>query len=177
MLGGAGYTTDWDVEQYMRDERIAMIYEGTNHIQALDLVGRKLPRHGGRLMQVFSSRVTDLIRGCKDDEGMAEFIAPLKAISKQTTGVTMELAGRAMQDNEIAGAVASNYLNLFALCALAYSMAVEAKYALANPSPQSTTKLKTARWFFEMVLPEADSLARKIALGKGNMFEFDVDEF
>lgn len=177
VCGGAGFTTDWDIEQYMRDERIAMIYEGTNAIQALDLVGRKLPRKGGRLMQVFSARVTELIRSSKEDEAMAEFLAPLKAISKQTTAVTMELAGRAMEDNEIAGAVAQNYLNMFALCCLCYALTVEAKHALANPGPVSDTKLKTVRWFNEMVLPEAETLARKIAQGKGNMFDFDVDEF
>ncbi len=177
VCGGAGYTTDWDIEQYMRDERIALIYEGTNHIQALDLVGRKLPRHGGRLFQVFSARITSLIRSSADEPKMSEFLAPLKAISKQTTGVTMELAGRAMEDNEVAGAVGTNYLTLLSLCALTYAMAVEARHALANPGPHSDTKLKTVRWFNDMVLPEADSLVRKVAAGKGNMFDFDVDEF
>lgn len=177
VCGGAGYTADWDIEQYLRDERIAMIYEGTNHIQALDLIGRKLPLHGGRLFQLFSSRITDLIRAGKENDALAPYLEPLKAISKQTTAVTMELAGRAMEDQEVAGAVGSDYLTLVSLCACSYAMAKEAQYALANPSAFSTTKLKTISWFNQMVLPEADSLVRKIAQGKGNMFDFDVDEF
>ncbi len=177
VLGGAGYTTDWDIEQYMRDERIAMLYEGTNHIQALDLVGRKLPRKGGRLMQLFASRVTDMIRDNKEVEAMAEYITPLKELSKLTTGITMELATKGMEDPEIAGAVASNYLNLFALLALQYANCVVARYAIDNPGSESDTKLKTIRYFTTCILPEAQAYAAKIATGKANLFDFDVDEF
>lgn len=177
VCGGAGYTSDWDIEQYLRDERIAMLYEGTNHIQALDLVGRKLPMKNGRLMQNFSARVTDLIRENKEREEMEPFLTPLKEASKTLTNVTMELAGKAMEDKEIAGAVASNYLNVFALVAIAFAYCHEARYALDNPGPQSTTKLKTIKWYMDMVLPEMDSFVAKIKPGKSNMFDFDVEEF
>lgn len=177
VCGGSGYTTDWNIEQYLRDERIALIYEGTNHIQALDLVGRKMPMHGGRLMQTFASEVTDLIRANKDVPQMAPFIEPLKNASKTLTAVTMELAGRAMEDNEVAGAVASNYLRMFGLIACGFALIHEARYAIDNPSPESTTKLKTAKWYVDYILPEMDSLVRLISMGKSNMFEFSVDEF
>ncbi len=177
VCGGAGYTSDWDIEQYMRDERIAMLYEGTNHIQALDLVGRKLPMKNGRLMQTFSARVTQLIRDNKEVEGMEAYITPLKEASKVLTNVTMELAGKAMEDREVAGAVASNYLNVFALTAIGFAFCHEARYALDNPGPQSETKLKTVKWYMDMVLPEIHSYVEKIQQGKSNMFDFDVEEF
>lgn len=177
VCGGAGYTADWNIEQYLRDERIAMIYEGTNHIQGLDLVGRKLPMHGGRLMQTFASRVTELIRANKEDANMAPFIEPLKNASKVLTNVTMELAGAAMGDREIAGAAATNYLRLFGLAAVGFALTHQARYALDNPSPQSTTKLKTVKWYMDVIMPEMDSLVKVIAVGKSNMFDFDVEEF
>ncbi|MEZ4466322.1 MAG: acyl-CoA dehydrogenase family protein [bacterium] len=76
VMGGSGYTTDWSVEQYLRDSRIAMIYEGTNHIQALDLVGRKLPMGGGRLMKTFAAEVTGFIKANADTPAMGEFLGP-----------------------------------------------------------------------------------------------------
>ena len=177
VCGGSGFTKDWCVEQYFRDTRITMIYEGTNHIQALDLVGRKLPMHGGRLVQTFASRVTDLIRSTKDNAQMAEFIDPLKAVSKTLTTVTMELGQKGMADPEEAGAVASNYLNLFALTALAYIWATMAKSALEGEGRFYETKLKTARYFFKQVLPEHESLVTLIREGKQHMMAFDVEEF
>jgi alkylation response protein AidB-like acyl-CoA dehydrogenase len=178
VMGGAGYTQDWPVEQYLRDVRIAMIYEGTNHIQALDLVGRKLPRHGGRLLQTFMGEITQLIRSSKGNEDMAEFIAPLKAESKRLQQVTMSLAGRGMSDQEEAGASASNYLNLFALVTLAYVWAEQVRHALTlEDGPQRRSKVQTARYFYKMVLPEAAHFAALTEVGKAPMMDFDVDLF
>ena len=132
VCGGAGYTQDWPIEQYLRDARIAMIYEGTNHIQALDLVGRKLPVDNGRLMRVFSEEVTELIRSSKEIEGMEEFVTPLKGASKMVTELTMTLAMKGMGDPEEAGAIASNYLNVFALAAIAFAWCHQARHALAT---------------------------------------------
>jgi alkylation response protein AidB-like acyl-CoA dehydrogenase len=176
VCGGSGFTKDWNIEQYYRDTRITMIYEGTNHIQALDLVGRKLPMHGGRLMQTFGARVTDAIRAAKEDPRMAEFVEPLKAASKTLTTVTMELAAKGMADAEEAGAVASNYLSLFGLTTLAYVWVVMAKKALDEDSAFARTKLKTARYFFQNVLPETESLVTLIRAGKANMMAFDAEE-
>ncbi|MEC9399597.1 MAG: acyl-CoA dehydrogenase C-terminal domain-containing protein [Myxococcota bacterium] len=177
VCGGAGYTTDWNIEQYLRDERIAMIYEGTNHIQALDLVGRKLPMKNGRLMQNFSARVTELIRGCKDNEALEPFVTPLKDASKKLTAVTWELAAKGAEDREVVGAVASNYLNLFALTTLAFVWTMQAKYIVENEVADGETRLKLGRYFMDKVLPEVDFLVAAIGSGKSNIMEFDVEEF
>ena len=177
VMGGAGYTQDWPVEQYMRDVRIAMIYEGTNHIQALDLVGRKMPMHGGRLMQVFAGEITGLIRACSGDERMAEFIDPLKRESKRLTATTMELGAKAGQDFELVGAVASNFLNQFALVTLAYVWArqVQAVIDRDETDPLRRSKTQTARFFMQQVLPEAEMFAAKVAAGKQSMTDIDID--
>jgi alkylation response protein AidB-like acyl-CoA dehydrogenase len=176
VTGGAGFTQDWPIEQYLRDVRIAMIYEGTNHIQALDLVGRKLPMHGGRLMQAFASEVSSLIRATSGDPRMEPFTTPLKQASKKLNEVTMALAGQGMQDAEVLGAVSSNYLNLFALVTLAYVWVrqVHAVIDRADDDTLKRNKLQTARFFFELVLPEAELYARKVAVGKAPITEFDV---
>ncbi|MCO4768896.1 MAG: acyl-CoA dehydrogenase C-terminal domain-containing protein [Deltaproteobacteria bacterium] len=176
-MGGAGYTADWPVEQYMRDERIAMIYEGTNHIQALDLVGRKLPMKGGQLMRVFAGEVTSLIRECSGDEALAPYVAALKTESKRLNETTMTMGAAAMHDNEIIGAVANNYLNQFALVTLAYAWLRQLKAVQSRPEDDTLrrAKMQTGRFFFELVLPEAEMYAKKVAVGKGPMTEIDVD--
>ncbi|MEL6344305.1 MAG: acyl-CoA dehydrogenase C-terminal domain-containing protein, partial [Myxococcota bacterium] len=175
VMGGAGYTQDWPVEQYMRDSRIAMIYEGTNHIQALDLVGRKLPRDNGRLLRAFQNEITELIRACKGDEQMKPFIDPLKAESKRLTEVTMAMGMKAFQDPEEAAAAASNYLNLFALVTMAFIWARQVKYAVDNDLPNADAKKQTARYFMDLVLPETDVYVRRIAAGKAPMMDYNID--
>ena len=177
VCGGAGYTQDWDIEQLMRDERIAMIYEGTNGIQALDLVGRKLPRGQGRLFMKFNQMITDFIRGNKGDERMAEFLTPLKGASKQLGEITMGLAAKGLQDPEEVAAVASPYLNLFAYTALSYVWCVQVKHALEVGDAFGQTKLKTARYFFNNILPETNRLVAIIQQGKQHIMDFDQDEF
>ena len=176
VCGGSGFTVEWSIEQYMRDLRIAMIYEGTNHIQALDLVGRKLPMGMGRLFKKFSAKVTEHIQAHKDDADMAEFLEPLKDASKKLTGVTMELSATAMKDPEVAGAIASNYLNVFAYTALAYVWSVSAAAALKKEGVFYTSKIKTARYYFQNILPEMNGLLGVIAAGKDNIMAFSVDE-
>jgi hypothetical protein len=178
VCGGSGYTTDWCIEQYMRDMRIAMIYEGTNHIQALDLIGRKLPYKGGRAMMAFNQRVTQFIRDHKDDEAMAPFVNPVKEASKLLADLTMNtLMAKAAKDPEEGGAVASNYLNVFALTAIGYLMGLQAKVALGREDRFAATKLKTVRYYMDQILPEIHSLAAIIRAGKANMMSFEVEEF
>ena len=177
VMGGAGYTSDWPVEQYMRDERIAMIYEGTNHIQALDLVGRKLAMGGGRLMRVFAGEVGALLKATLGDERLAPFANALKGESKRLNETTMSMAAAGMQDNEVIGAVASNYLNQFALVTLGYVWLKIAQHVVDLPEDDKVrkSKMQTARFYFEMVLPEAAMYAAKVAVGKGPMVDIDVD--
>ncbi len=176
VMGGAGYTTDWPVEQYFRDVRIAPIYEGTNHIQALDLVGRKLPKAGGRLMRRFAKEVGADMAAWAADERMGEFTAPLAAASDLLTSLTMELAQKGMADPEEVGAVASNYLNVFALTTLAYMWCKQVAAALDGTDRLRRTKLKTARFYMHNVLPEIHGLAAKIKAGKQYMMEHEEDE-
>jgi alkylation response protein AidB-like acyl-CoA dehydrogenase len=176
VCGGAGYTKDWSIEQYLRDARIAMIYEGTNHIQALDLVGRKLPLHGGRLLQTFQTEVTNVIRSAKDDPDLQPFVDGLKAASKQLTEVTMALGGKAMEDPEEAGAVASTYLNLFALTACAFCWVKQLQHAKSRSDSVAAVKFKTARYWFEVVLPEREALARRVQAGKDPIMSVEPEE-
>ena len=177
VTGGSGYTKDLPIEQYLRDMRIAMIYEGTNHIQALDLVGRKLTKDDGRLYRTFQSRITELISECDGVEEMEEFIEPLKDASQELTDLTMKLGAKAADDREQAGAAASNYLHHFALTAIAYTWARQVKYAIDHDSDQLETKRKTARYFYEMILPERKALAKQVEAGKEPMMDFERSEF
>jgi len=176
VCGGAGYITDWSIEQFLRDERIAPIYEGTNHVQALDLVGRKLPRNGGRALQVLGKNIGGLIARCGGNEKMTEFTEPMGKSMELVMGLTAELAGKAMADPEEAAAAASTYLNLLALTTLAFSWCVQVEYALANPGDHGDTKLKLARYFFSHILPEQRALAKMVRAGKQHIMDFDVDE-
>jgi len=178
VCGGSGYTTDWCIEQYLRDVRIAMIYEGTNHIQALDLIGRKLPSKGGRAMMTFNKKITAFIRDHKEDERMAPFVNPVKEASKILTDLTMNtLMAKAAKDPEEGGAIASNYLNVFALTSIGYLLGMQAKVALDREGKFYSTKLKTVRFYMDNILPEIHSLAAIMKSGKANMMAFEVDEF
>jgi alkylation response protein AidB-like acyl-CoA dehydrogenase len=176
--GGSGYTTDWNIEQYLRDMRIALIYEGTNHIQALDLIGRKLPAKGGRAMMAFNQQITEFIRENKEDEAMAPYIAKIKEASKLLSDITMNhLMAKAARDPEEGGAVASSYLNLFALTTISYLLGRQAKVALGRGDRFCQTKLKVINFFFDKTLPEIHGIAATIRTGKASMMALDADEF
>lgn len=176
--GGSGYTTDWNIEQYLRDMRIALIYEGTNHIQALDLIGRKLPSKGGRAMMAFNQLITDFIRSNQGDEALAPFVSKIKEASKLLTDITMNhLMAKAAQDPEEGGAVASSYLNLFALTTISYLLGRQAKLALSRGDRFSKTKLKVIQFWFDKTLPEIHGIAAVIRTGKASMMALDIDEF
>ncbi len=176
VMGGAGFTRDWPVEQLMRDLRIAMIYEGTNHIQALDLVGRKLPMGGGALVMAFAAEVRKGITAAAADPALAPFASAMATQSKRLSQLTQELMMSAMQDREIVGAVASSYLNLFALITLGHVWLVQLAHAktFGTDSRVWRDKLQTARFYFESVLPEADVFAARVAAGKGSVADIDV---
>jgi alkylation response protein AidB-like acyl-CoA dehydrogenase len=176
VCGGAGYTTDWSIEQYLRDLRIAMIYEGTNHIQALDLVGRKLRIADGRLLEVFVEEVQDLAKAASEVEETRAFAKELGDALGALLEATAGLRDRAGQDPEEIGAGASNYLQLFALVAGAYSWTRQALHAVKTDAKQSSTKIKTAQYYFAMVLPEMHGLLRVLQAGKAPMMAFDVAE-
>lgn len=176
VLGGAGFTVDWSIEQYMRDLRIAMIYEGTNHIQALDLVGRKLPADNGRSFATFTSIVTKAIEAHANNEAIADVVDGLRRALATLVELTKALSARGV-DGEVIGAVASAYLDVFALTALSHQWVLQAAASAGREGQFFATKLKLARYFTHQVLPQIDSLAAVVRAGKSQVMAFDAAEF
>jgi alkylation response protein AidB-like acyl-CoA dehydrogenase len=178
-MGGAGFTQDWPVEQLLRDGRIARIYEGTNGIQALDLVGRKLTMKGGQLVRTFFSELKQmlaLINNQNHKDLCEEFIAELQ------TAVSW-LATNAPNDPEQAGAVATPLLKMFALTSLAVLWAKMAQQseqtdtASQYPSEFLSGKRKAAEHFYRQSLPELRALAEDVTAGKGTLMAMSSEEF
>jgi alkylation response protein AidB-like acyl-CoA dehydrogenase len=180
--GGHGYIREHGIEQLVRDARIPQLYEGTNGIQALDLVGRKLGQNNGRLLRRFFHPVTTFLDENKGDAALAEFIEPLAKGVERLRNATLTLAGRALGDPEEAGAAASEYLRLFALVAVGYMWARMAKVALAKKANNGgdafyDTKLKTARFYMARLMPETGALFAALMGGKKSLMEMRADEF
>ncbi len=166
VLGGHGYIREWGMEQFVRDARIAQIYEGTNGIQALDLVGRKMGAHTGRYLRRFFHPVLAFIEAQGEEEAMAEFILPLSKSFGRLQQATAELARRGFSDPFEAGAGASDYLKLFGLTALAYVWARMAQIALTKPEDEFyRAKLATARFFMARILPRGTGYAAAVLAG------------
>ncbi|MCI5060667.1 MAG: acyl-CoA dehydrogenase C-terminal domain-containing protein [Alphaproteobacteria bacterium] len=183
--GGHGYIHEYGVEQYARDARIAMIYEGTNGIQALDLVGRKMGAHMGRYLRRFFHPVSEFIEAHQANKDMAEFIFPLaKAFAKlqQSTAIT---AQKGLKNPVEAGAASTDYLRQFALVALGYmwaQMVVISQEKLASDEGAQSkefyeSKIKTARFFFTRMLPEADWRFKAIMAGAEPLMELEAANF
>ena len=169
VFGGHGYIREWGMEQLVRDARIAQIYEGANGIQALDLVGRKLPLHMGRLLRRFFHPVQAFLEEHQADPEMVEFVMPLAKAFGRLQQATAWIAQQGMGDPEEAGAAASDYLRLFGLVALAYMWARTVKVALAHDEPGNgafyQAKLGTARFYMTRVLPQSSGLFSAIMAG------------
>ncbi len=175
--GGHGYIRDHGMEQYVRDARISMIYEGANGVQALDLVGRKLPQEGGRLLTRFLDPVMEFLDSNSDEE-MEPFITPLQTALEHlqiATGFVME-AG--MSNHDEIGAASVDYLRLFGLVALGFMWARMAKIALPK-SEESFYKAKigTAKFFMQRLLPQTGALLSAIQAGGEVMMEFEDAAF
>ena len=183
VFGGHGYIRDHGVEQLVRDARIAMIYEGTNGIQALDLVGRKLPAHAGRYLRSFFHPVSDFIEANKDDSEIGEHVKMLAKAFGALQLATATIAQKGMRDPEEAGAAASDYLRLFGYVALAFLWARAEKIAVAKlPHANGDAafyknKVATARFYFDRILPETAGLFAAIKSGKASMMALEDDAF
>ena len=178
--GGSGFTKEWGMEQFVRDVRIALIYEGTNGVQALDLVGRKLASKGGRAIFAFFAESDDFIAENEGNEALAPFITPLAKAKADTQEGTTWLMQNGMSDFNNAGAASTDFLNLFGLTALAYMWARMAKVATekqADGDPFYANKLITARYYMERVLPEATAHLTKLKTGAENMMALDAASF
>jgi hypothetical protein len=184
MFGGHGYVEEWGMSQFVRDARIAMIYEGANGVQAMDLVGRKLGRDGGRAIMAFFGEVGAFCQENAGDEAMKPFVAPLGAALQQLQQATMWFMQNAMAKPNNAGAGAHDYMHLFGLVALGYMHAKMAKAAQdkvkagANGSTERmNAKLVTARFFMERALPEAAAHVARIQTGADATMAFTAEQF
>jgi len=175
VFGGHGYIREHGMEQLARDARIAQLYEGTNGIQALDLVGRKLPQNMGRLLRRFFHPVLAFIEDNQGEADLAEFILPLAKAFGRLQQATAWIAQQGLKDPDEAGAAASDYLRLFALTALAYMWARAAKVVIAMDKDQRRdfheAKLATARFYMTRILPETSGLFAAINAGAAPIME------
>jgi len=165
-FGGYGYIKEYGVEQYVRDARITMIYEGTNGVQALDLIGRKLSHNAGKYLRSFFHPADAFIEKHKDDEEMKEFIKPLKKYVEYLQQATMWMAKSGLSNMNDAAAGATDYQRQFALTAMAYIWARQAQIALQHKGDEFyEAKLTTARFFMQKILPQASAHLQIIASG------------
>jgi alkylation response protein AidB-like acyl-CoA dehydrogenase len=183
VYGGHGYIAEHGMEQFVRDSRIAMMYEGANGIQALDLVGRKLPKDGGRASQAFFGEVAAYLKAKSADEAMKRYVAPLAGALGDLQRATMWLAQNAPAAPDDAGAAANDYMHLFGLAALGYMwcrIAEAAQAKLSNgddDAERMKAKLVTARFFVERMLPESGAHLARIQSGAASVMELPADEF
>ena len=183
ILGGHGYIKEWGMEQFVRDARIAQLYEGANGIQALDLVGRKMGRGNGRLLRRFFHPVDALLREKAEDKALGPFVEAMRRPFGMLQKATATIAQRGLSDPEEGGAAASDYLRLFALVALGY-MWLRMIEAAAGSLPEAgeraafyDAKIKTARFFFERMLPEAAGSYLAVMAGKDSLMALDETAF
>jgi 3-(methylsulfanyl)propanoyl-CoA dehydrogenase len=183
VYGGHGYIAEHGMEQFVRDSRIAMMYEGTNGIQALDLVGRKLPKDGGRALQAFFGEVSAYLKEKSADEAMKRYIGPLAGALGDLQRATMWLAQNAAAAPDNAEAAASDYMHLFGLVALGYMwcrIAEAAQAKLSNgdgDAERMKAKLVTGRFFMERMLPESGAHLARIQSGAASVMELPAGEF
>ena len=164
VLGGSGYVKDWHIEQFYRDARIAMIYEGTNGIQALDLVGRKLPKDQGKAFMALMAEIQAKEAGFLD-----EFKQASMAVRTKLQEAAMWLMTHALKDPEQAGAVSTRFLNLFALCMLTYMWGLM--------TAKDASKVPVGKYFIEHILPESQTLLLQIKAGKEAIMMMDHEDF
>jgi acyl-CoA dehydrogenase len=180
VYGGHGYIAEHGMEQFVRDARITMIYEGANGIQGLDLIGRKLPKDGGRAMQAFFGEVQGYIKSHGDD-AMKPFVGPLTTALGHLQQATMWLMQNALAKPDNGGAGATDYLGLFGLCALGYMWcrmveSAQAKLA-AGADERMKAKLVTGRFFMERMLPETATHLARIQAGAASTMELPAEAF
>ena len=184
MFGGHGYIAETGMEQFVRDARISMIYEGANGIQALDLVGRKLPRDGGRAVMAFFNEVQTYIAERTDDAVMKAYVAPLATALGHLQQATMWFMQNAIGKPDNAGAGSHDYMHLFGLVALGYMWCRIVEAARGKQAAQGNdgdaqldAKLVTARFFMERMLPETAVQLARIQAGADAVMSLPAEAF
>jgi len=184
VFGGHGYIREWGMEQFVRDARINMIYEGTNTIQSLDLLGRKVLMDNGAKLKKFGALVQAFVERHGTDPAMNEFVTPLADLGDKVTKLTMEIGMKAFQNQDEAGAAAVDYLRIVGHLLYAYFWARMAQVALARIAadgervePFYPAKLATARFYFQRLLPETAYHIRAARAGARGVMELDAELF
>ena len=180
VYGGHGYIREWGMEQFVRDSRINMIYEGTNTIQSLDLLGRKVLGDNGKKLKKFGRLVQDFVEEQGVREEMQEFVNPLADLGDKVTKLTMELGMKAMGNADEVGAAAVDYLRIVGHLMFAYFWARMARVALdkaGSGDPFYAAKLATARFYFARLLPETAGLIRSARSGVAPLMAMDEAMF
>jgi acyl-CoA dehydrogenase len=182
VLGGHGYIAEWGMEQFVRDARIAMIYEGANGVQALDLVARKLPKDGGRALMAFLGEASQFLAAEKSDAALAPYLGGLEAALGHLQQASMWLSRNGVADPNNAGAASTDYMHLFGLTALGYMWArmvkaVLARQARAESNPALDAKLVLAKFFSERMLPETAAHLARLSSGASTLMALPVEAF
>ncbi|MCJ8155868.1 acyl-CoA dehydrogenase C-terminal domain-containing protein [Sphingomonas sp. LaA6.9] len=183
IYGGHGYIREWGMEQYVRDARIAMIYEGTNGVQAMDLVGRKLALNGGRAVQAFFALVGQEVAAAKGNDRLRDFAERLEKANGELQAATMWLMQNAMANPNNAGAAAVPYMHIMGIVAVGLmwlrmaSAAAAALEAGTGDAKFYETKLVTARFYAERIMPDAGALRRKIEGGAESLMALEPELF
>jgi len=180
VFGGHGYIREWGMEQYVRDARINMIYEGTNTIQSLDLLGRKVLGDNGAKLKKFGKIIAAFVEEEGTNEAMQEFINPLADLGDKVTKLTTELGMKAFGNPDEVGGAAVDYLRVVGHLVFGYFWARMAKVALEKQDSGDTfyvAKLATARFYFAKLMPETASLIRTARAGVKPLMEMDAALF
>jgi len=179
VFGGHGYIREWGQEQLVRDARIAQIYEGTNGIQAMDLLARKVAGSSGQLMSCFIDEVKIYINDT-DAQSMAEFIKPLAQALDDLASLTELLLNQSKDNVEQLGTAANDYLHVFGYTAMAFVWAKMAEVSLdklAEDELFHQSKIHTARYYFSRLLPRRHSLTKSASAGAEHLFNMHDDWF
>ncbi len=183
VYGGHGYIEEWGMSQYVRDARITMIYEGTNGVQALDLVGRKLALNGGRALQLLFKTVAEEAAAAKANPALADYAGQLEKALEDMQASTMWLMQNGLANPDNAGAGSTAFLHMTGIVALGLMwlrMASAAQAALEAGTDDKAfmeAKLMTARFFAERMMPDTTALRRKLEAGAESMMAMPVDAF
>ena len=184
VYGGHGFIKEWGMEQFVRDARINMIYEGTNTIQSLDLLGRKVLGNNGATLKLFGAQVESFVRANMADPRMAEFVRPLAELGQKLTQLTAEVGYKGLRNADEVGAAAVDYLRVAGHMVLGYFWArmarlsldkiAQAQAAAQKPDPLYVGKVQTARFYFARLMPETTSLMRRIRTGSEVLMDTDA---
>jgi len=183
VYGGHGYIREWGMEQYVRDARISMIYEGTNGVQAMDLVGRKLAANGGRAVQALFKVVGEEVAAAKGDPATADFAARLEKANGELQAATMWFLQNGMTNPNNVGAGAHSYMHLMGIVAVGLmwlrmaAAAARLKAAGEGDAAFLDAKLTTARYYAERIMPDAGALRRKIESGSEALMALPPEMF